>query len=92
MSDPIPPDLAKEIADCIYGGQKIAAIKLLREQSGKSLKDAKEFIEALELNLRAQDPEKFTAKATGNGCLTLFVASGIGTLTVVLLRATILHA
>lgn len=64
MSDPISPELANEIAACVYGGQKIAGIKLLREQTGKSLKDAKEFIEALEIELQAQHPEKFRGKAT----------------------------
>lgn len=41
-------------------GQKIAAIKVYREQTGSGLKEAKDFVEAL--------AAKNGVKATGAGC------------------------
>jgi hypothetical protein len=76
MSETIPPDVARQIAECLYAGRKIEAIKIYREQSGKGLKDAKDFVEALEAQLRLKEPGRFTAAPGGKGCLgsaTLFV-------------------
>ena len=57
------------VADLLFAGRKIDAIKLYREQvkPGAGLKEAKEAVEQLEAGLRAQHPEKFTAKAK-SGC------------------------
>ncbi|PAW81393.1 MAG: hypothetical protein B9S33_16695 [Pedosphaera sp. Tous-C6FEB] len=57
------------IAELLFKGEKISAIKLYREQvePGSGLKEAKEAVEKLEAGLRAQHPEKFTAKAK-SGC------------------------
>jgi ribosomal protein L7/L12 len=60
------------VAELLFRGEKIAAIKLYREQvkPGAGLKESKEAVEQLEAGLRAQHPEKFTAKAK-SGCATL---------------------
>lgn len=49
----------EEIGDAIAGGRKIQAIKIYREATGKDLKAAKEFIDALIPRLKQQDPEKY---------------------------------
>lgn len=78
MSDVIPETAAKQIADCLYAGRKIEAIKLYREQTGKGLKEAKEFVEALEKELRVREPAKFTVPPGGKGCLGMIMALGLG--------------
>ncbi|NBV23128.1 MAG: hypothetical protein EBS05_14570 [Proteobacteria bacterium] len=72
-----PPVIAVEaalapVADLLFTGQKIAAIKHYRERvkPGAGLKESKEAVEKLEASLRAQHPEKFTAPAK-SGCLTV---------------------
>lgn len=58
------------VADLLFAGRKIDAIKLYREQvqPGAGLAEAKETVERLEAGLRAQHPEKFTAPAQKSGC------------------------
>lgn len=57
------------VAELLFKGDKISAIKLYRVQvePGSGLMEAKEAVERLEAGLRAQHPEKFTAKAK-SGC------------------------
>lgn len=57
------------VADLLFNGDKVAAIKLYRDQvrPGMGLKEAKEEVERLEAGLRARHPQKFTAKAKA-GC------------------------
>ncbi len=81
MSEPVPDDNAAEIESAIYAGHKIAAIKLYRERTGQGLREAKNFIEALEQQLRQTSPEKFNATPQGKGCgsaviILLLVAVG----------------
>lgn len=56
-----------DIQAAIFAGNKIQAIKLYRAAIGAGLKESKEFIEALEVELRQTTPEKFTAP-TAKGC------------------------
>ena len=58
------------VADLLFAGRKIEAIKLYREQvePGSGLAEAKAAVEKLEAGLRAQHPEKFTAPAQKAGC------------------------
>lgn len=56
-----------DIQAALFGGQKIEAIKLYRAATGKGLKQSKEFIEALEAELRRAQPDRFTAPAR-KGC------------------------
>lgn len=44
----LAPDALAEVFHALAGGHKIMAIKLVREQTGLGLKDAKEFVEQLE--------------------------------------------
>lgn len=73
MNDPVPTELAQQIANCLYAGRKIEAIKLYRDHSGKGLKESKDFIEALDAELRSKEPGRFTAPpaTSGKGCLVL---------------------
>lgn len=59
----------EEIGSALSSGHKIQAIKIYREATGKDLKAAKEFIDALIPKLREQDPEKYAKlSAQGTGC------------------------
>ncbi|MEN9572793.1 MAG: hypothetical protein RL514_648 [Verrucomicrobiota bacterium] len=65
------------VADLLFAGEKIAAIKLYREQvqPGAGLKEAKDAVEQLEAGLRAQHPEKFSAQAKSGCAAVLAVLS-----------------
>ena len=56
----------QRIQEALFAGRKIEAIKLFRELSGAELKEAKDFVDALEARLRKEEPERF-AKKTGEG-------------------------
>jgi hypothetical protein len=68
VNEPIPPEVAQKIADCLYAGRRIEAIKLYREHTDRGLKESKDFVMALEAELRAREPGKFTAPPAGSGC------------------------
>lgn len=78
MSMQIPPEAAQQIGACLFAGRKIEAIKLYRTQTGSDLSTAKSAIEALEAELRAREPGRFTAApaATGKGCAVLLAVLG----------------
>lgn len=44
---PLPPEAAARIGEALAKGNKIEAIKLLREASGLGLKEAKDAVEAM---------------------------------------------
>ncbi len=69
------PGALSPVADLLFAGQKIQAIKLYRERvkPGAGLAEAKDAVEQLEAGLRAQHPEKFTAKAK-SGCAAVLAA------------------
>ena len=77
MSNPLPQEVQDQITNTIISGRKIQAIKVYRDHSGQSLKDAKEFVEALEAELREKEPEKFTTAPGGKGCLVVLLTFGI---------------
>lgn len=58
MTEQAGPDdpVQEEILSLVRSGQKIQAIKRLREQTGLGLKESKEQVEALERTLAASDP------------------------------------
>ncbi|MFO1490590.1 MAG: hypothetical protein U1F87_06690 [Kiritimatiellia bacterium] len=82
MNNEINPEAIQQIANEIFSGRKIQAIKLYREYSGKDLKAAKDFVESLEAELRAKQPGKFTASPAGKGCLVMLAVLGLGAMTV----------
>jgi len=59
MAKPITPEVAQEIANQIFAGNKIGAIKIHREHSGEGLKESKDFVESLEADLRVKEPWRF---------------------------------
>ncbi len=56
-----------QIQAAVFAGEKIQAIKLYRTATGEGLMESKQFIDALEDELRRTDPDKFTAPAA-KGC------------------------
>lgn len=68
MQDSPSEDGLAPVADALYRGQKIEAIKLYRESRNCGLKEAKDAVEELEAGLRKVSPEKFVPSA-GKGCL-----------------------
>ena len=80
MSNPIPAEVAQQIANCIYAGQQLQAIKLYRDSSGQGLKESKDFIELLAVELRGKDPQKFTQTPAGKGCMGMAAALSLGPL------------
>jgi len=75
------------VADLLFAGRKIDAIKLYREQvkPGAGLKESKEAVEQLEAGLRTQHPEKFTAKAK-SGCTAVLAVLAVLVIVLVWLR------
>ena len=68
----MPEEDAKKMTDFIFAGQKIAAIKMYKEATGLGLKESKQFIDALEKQLREECPENF-AHAAKTGCSVVAV-------------------
>lgn len=63
------PEVIAQVGEALANGQKIEAIKLYREATGKDLLSAKEFIETLGAKLYEEDPETYEAlAASGKGC------------------------
>ena len=67
----------EQIKQAIFEGRKVEAIKLYRTAVQTGLKEAKQFVEALEEILRAESPQKFTATSSGAGCLPLVMVLGL---------------
>jgi ribosomal protein L7/L12 len=59
-------------------GQKIEAIKLVRQYTGAGLKDAKDFVEALERGGSPPVPPAAAKQPQSTGCALVFVAILIG--------------
>lgn len=91
MSNEINPEAIQQIANEIFSGRKIQAIKLYREHSGTDLKAAKDFVESMEAELRAKQPGKFTAPPAGKGCLGMLAVLGVGALAVAAALARVLR-
>jgi hypothetical protein len=81
MAEQLNQQETNDIADALASGRKIEAIKIYRQATGKGLKKAKEFIEALIPELVAQDPEKYNRLTApqGAGCASvILVCMGLG--------------
>jgi len=76
MNTPIPEVEVEKIKAAIFAGNKIEAIKLFREHTGKGLAEAKEFIENLTTELQANESEKFKASTNAKGCLGVIAFLG----------------
>ncbi len=74
MAFDLTPEQRQAFAEALHAGRKIEAIKQLRELSGLGLKESKEIIDRLEIELRAAHPERFaTAPKKSGGCLVLLI-------------------
>lgn len=69
-------ELDNRIRDAIFGGRKIEAIKLHREQTGLGLKESKAVVEKWEAELRTSSPDQFI-NTPGKGCLPMIVAAAL---------------
>ena len=71
----------RRVKDAIFSGRTIDAFKAHREATGSSLVDAKQIVDKLEAQLRAEEPGKFVAKPTRAGCavvmLSVFMMIGL---------------
>ncbi len=69
------------IEAAVFAGEKIQAIRLYRDTTGEGLKESKDFIDALEAELRRTEPARFTAPAAkGCGVRVLWLLSVLGVL------------
>ena len=78
MNENLTPEQNQKITEALLAGQKIQAIKLYREATGKGLKEAKQEIEGFASDLVAQDPvkyQKLAAKGSG-GCVSVLILCG----------------
>lgn len=61
--------MIEKITEALASGRKIEAIRIYREATGKGLKEAKEFIDALMPALAEKDPERFgNSGSKSSGC------------------------
>jgi len=66
-------DHRHEMNAALFVGKKIQAIKVYRQATGQGLKESKDFVEALERQLRAEMPENFETPPAKAGCAGLFL-------------------
>jgi ribosomal protein L7/L12 len=63
----VPPDVVDEALRILRDGNKIAAIKHVRERTGLGLREAKDVVEAAERGERQRIPATPAAAAEANG-------------------------
>ncbi|MBI3878468.1 MAG: ribosomal protein L7/L12 [Verrucomicrobia bacterium] len=80
MNSTIPEAILEAIKADLRAGQKISAIKRLREAvAGMGLADAKTAVEQLHAELHAKDPVAYPAPKPAKGCLgLLLLLIGVG--------------
>ena len=77
--------MVAEMTSALAAGQKIMAIKIYRDSTGASLRDAKDFVDELIPRLIEEDPERFEklVSSRGGGCgtailsLVVMLATGV---------------
>ena len=84
MNTDLPEENMAKIKAAVFAGNKIEAIKLFRDATGKGLAEAKDSIEHLTSELRATDPEKFSSRPPAKGCVGLLIFIGLVVLAVLL--------
>ena len=89
MNAEISEEIANQIKTLIFAGSKIEAIKLYREHTHQGLKESKDYIEALEAELRAKEPLRFTAPAR-KGCLGSVVFLSVAGLIILAVLASLM--
>jgi hypothetical protein len=88
MERPISSNALEKVKAALFNGQKITAVKIYRQDTSASLKDAKDAVERLEAEWRVTEPEKFTVaprRKRGCGICLVLVLVGIGLILLLLL-------
>lgn len=70
--------LKDQVAEAIFAGRQLKAIKIYRDATGQGLQESKEFVEALTQRLRQEYPDRFPLQKSGCGMTVgagIFVAS-----------------
>ena len=73
MGNPPADPQHEKICEALFAGQKIEAIKLYRELADAGLKEAKDFVEALEARLKREQPDRFKKPDASGGCTGVLV-------------------
>ena len=60
--DHVPDPIWSQVESSLYDGRKIQAIKILRQETGVGLKEAKDLVESHERGLREQFPDRFKTR------------------------------
>jgi ribosomal protein L7/L12 len=74
--DFMSPAKRQEILQAVRSGQKIEAIKLVRDLTGCGLKEAKDFVESIESGNKPASPGKPAAKQ-GKGCSAVLAMAAV---------------
>ncbi len=73
MANELTPEQLTTIGNAVYSGNKIEAIKLYRTATGGDLKDSKDAVEKLAVDLHAKNPAMFAKKRSQSGSLATLV-------------------
>jgi len=76
MSEDIEQTVLDEITSLIYEGKKIQAIKAYRNATFKGLKESKDFVDRLSMELYEKNPARFRvepSKSAGCGTAIFFL-------------------
>jgi hypothetical protein len=70
----IPADKWQQIESQIYNNQKIEAIKTYRSATGLGLKESKDAIDQLSVEMKKENPLKFAPQKPGCGTTLFFLS------------------
>jgi ribosomal protein L7/L12 len=76
MTNELTPEQLTHVSNALYAGNKIEAIKLFRTATGKDLKDSKDAVEKLAVELEAQNPAMFAKQRRQSGSMATLVFWG----------------
>jgi hypothetical protein len=79
MAGALSDEQVVELEAMLFAGRRIEAVKLCRAATGKGLAEALAFVNAVEAELRATSPERFTAPPRrGCGATAAVVIAALG--------------
>jgi hypothetical protein len=73
MAEPLSDTARDHVEAAVFAGRKIEAIKAYREATGEGLKESKEAVEAMEVELRAAQAGRFSPTTSKGGCLPVLL-------------------
>lgn len=76
MINELTPEQLTAISNAVFAGNKIEAIKLYRTATGNDLKDSKDAVEKLAMELEAKNPAMFAKRRRQGGSLAPLVFWG----------------